>query len=558
VLVSRPPHRGAALPAGLLLALVVVAGGGCKSGREGASLLCKPPECSVPTQLALMAEIQPPSGTGYVTEEVTTVQIDPETGMFTLTLPKPVALSGAVRMGAPGVALAATVVATRPSRISGRPNVYYEAAVDPETGGYSLLVSPNIDGEEYMLRASPKDPSTAPSQVRTVTATSDQIIDFDFVDPLKLPAVHGTVLDSLLNPVAGVRVQAVDGEGGTTLSTTATTDSSGAFALRLAAELPATVQLVATPPAAADPAQLLPTLTRDVDLAKLGPTNALTVNLQMPPLPAAQQISYTVEGTGPSGASMPAINASCVFTADVSDTRTGDGTKATLRVNTMTNSDGTASAYLVPSQSDVRDYTLLVTPDEASPFQPTQTTVAVGLTGGGYSGKIPLVLRPLLSGWVLGPDGKPLGNLTIVPGATQVTPTQGVQALAPTSSPSPAATDADGRFSLRVDPGTWDIGLVPPADKMLPRLWKTGIQVGNGDTDLMQIDVPTGVMVRAHVVDRDGQTVPDAGVRLYTVAEHNRDCRSDDATCLAPARLRAEASADASGWVTLILASRPD
>jgi hypothetical protein len=139
-----------------------------------------------------------------------------------------------------------------------------------------------------------------------------------------------------------------------------------------------------------------------------------------------------------------------------------------------------------------------------------------------------------------------------------VQPTDGAQGLASTTAQTPATTDADGRFSLRIDPGVWDVGLVPPAEKMLPRLWRTGVLVGNGGLDVGQMDVPTGVMVRAAVIDAAGTPVLGTGVRLYTVAEQNANCRSGDATCLVPARLRAEAAVDETGWVTVILASRPD
>ncbi|HEX4461198.1 MAG TPA: carboxypeptidase-like regulatory domain-containing protein, partial [Polyangia bacterium] len=259
-------------------AALLLAGAGCSSGAKGARLTCAPPECAADTTLSLVAEIVPPQGGPYVAQELTSIDIIAATDTFTLALDPVVTLTGTVSIsGTLNGPTAATVVATRPSRISGRPDVVYTATVDPISGVYSLPVSRNLAGEQYVVSVAPADPTLVPPMQRTIAAVSDREVDFALPDPLTLPQLHGTIVDSLQDPIANVQLQATDPTSGQVLSTTVTSDSTGAFSLRLLASPPGTVQITAAP---ISTATTLPTLTQAVDTSKLSPTtNALTVNL---------------------------------------------------------------------------------------------------------------------------------------------------------------------------------------------------------------------------------------------------------------------------------------
>jgi len=534
--------------------LWLFAAAGCTGGPRGASLVCSPPECPADTTLQLVAEVDPPTDSKLVRQEFASISLDTQ-GLFALALDAQVTLSGVVSVGG-GLTpkhVAATVVATRPSRIAGRPDVSYQSTVNPLTGEYMLVVSRNLGDERYAVRVTPNDPSLLPPKQVMVLADHDETLDLPFEDPLKLPELHGTILDSLQVPVPGMLVQVLDPATSQIVSTTTTTDLTGAFSVRLIASPPSTVHLTAVPTASA--VQTLPSLTLDVSTAKLSATNSLTANLQMPPLPAPAHLIYKVVGTGPSGAEMT-VTATCVFSSEVTDPHATDGTRAFYRATAMTDAFGQVGVDLVATDSGNRTYAVTVTPDATSPFATTMTTVNVGPQGG-YGPTLSLPLRPQLSGQVLDPQGKGLRNLIVVPAAATLLAALGPTLSAVAQTPQQTVSDADGRFALRLDKGVWDVGLIPPADSMLPRLWKAQVTL---DSDFnFTVTLPRGVMVHGVVHDPSGEPLPGASVRLYTVAPGNAGCGGPDAyQCLAPPRLRAEGSSGADGVVALILSSQPD
>ena len=535
-----------------------VAVAGCASHSSGASVSCMPPECPTDSTLLLVAEVDPPSDSQLVRQEFGSVSIDQQSGLFALTLDAQVTLSGTVHIGDGTAAkyVAATVVATRPSRIIGRPDVVYQAAVNPIDGTYTLVVSRSLnDQEKYTVRVTTTDQSLAPPKTLSIAAVADSEVDVAFDSPLTLPELHGTVLDSLQQPLAGMQVQATALASGTStpavVSTTTLTDTNGAFSIRLLASPPSKVMLTATPTMLA--ADNLPSLVQPVDTTKLGPTNTLTANLSMPPLPATVQVSYKITGTSTSGATVAVTAAACVFSADVSDPHATDGTKATYSATAMADLLGEVTVALIPSDSGNRVYQVTVTPEADQLFGSKTTTVNVGPPG--YGPAIELALRSQLSGLVVDPDGKPLHNLTVVPAAATVAAAIGPTPLAVTT-PQQANADADGRFSLRLDAGVWDVGLIPPADSLLPRLWLTQLDLTQ-DLDVGTVLVPRGVMVHGVVHDPSGAPLAQADVRLYTVTSGNTTCAPTDQQCLAPPRLRAEGSSGSDGIVALILPSQP-
>lgn len=543
------------------IALVALVAGvaGCKATSPGATVSCSPPECPADSTLLLVAEVDPPSDSRLVRQEFGSVSLDPQTGMFTLAFDQQVTLTGTVKVGSGDMAkpVAATVVATRPSRILGRPDVVYQGTVDPIDGTYSLVVSRSLAAEKYVLRVTTTDLSLVPPKTLPVFADADKIVDVTFESPLTLPEIHGTIVDSLQQPVAGMQVQATTAATATTaavvVSTTTVTDANGAYSIRLVSNPPDKVTLSATPTMLA--ADELPTLSRTLDTTKLGPTSAMTATLTVPPLPAGVHVNYNVVGNGTSGALIPVTAATCVFVADVSDPHAADGTTATFRTSAMTDSiTGAVGVDLIPTANGNRSYMVTVSPDAAQPFATLTTTVSVA--PGGYGPDIVLSLRAQLSGRVLDPDGHALKNLMVVPAASTLAATLLATPFATATTPQQANAGTDGRFSLRLDEGVWDVGLVPPADAMLPRLWLTQLDL-NQDLDVGTVQVPRGVVVHGVVHDPSGAPLAHANVRIYTVTSGNADCAPTDQQCLAPPRLRAEGSSGADGVVSLILPSEP-
>jgi len=125
------------------------------------------------------------------------------------------------------------------------------------------------------------------------------------------------------------------------------------------------------------------------------------------------------------------------------------------------------------------------------------------------------------------------------------------------TAPMPAAVDSDGRFTLRLNQGTWDIVIVPPADSMLPRQW-LGSMLVMGDAELPPVWMPRGVVVHGLVLAAaDEAPISGADVRLYTIVDSNAQCAAGDSSCLSPPRLRAEGSSHTDGDVPFILPNQP-
>ncbi|HEX8952082.1 MAG TPA: hypothetical protein VF945_09580, partial [Polyangia bacterium] len=230
-------------------------------------------------------------------------------------------------------------------------------------------------------------------------------------------------------------------------------------------------------------------------------------------------------------------------------------TTASFRAAAMTDPvSGTVAVDLIPTASGNRSYVVTVSPDATQPFATRTTTLNVAPAG--YGGNITLSLRAQLSGRIVDVMSQPLHNVMVLPAVPTLAAALAPSAYSVTTTPQQANAGTDGRFSLRLDEGFWDVGLVPPADAMLPRMWLTQLDL-NQDLDVGTVVVPRGVMVRGVVHDPAGAPLAHANVRLYTVASGNAACAPTDQQCLAPPRLRAEGSSGADGVVALILPSQP-
>ncbi|HEY2748239.1 MAG TPA: hypothetical protein VGL86_26635, partial [Polyangia bacterium] len=215
---------------------------------------------------------------------------------------------------------------------------------------------------------------------------------------------------------------------------------------------------------------------------------------------------------------------------------------------------GEVTAQLIPAATGNRNYTVTVAPDPTQLFATSTQPLAVA--GAGVGPDIMLPLRTQLSGQVVDVTGKPLDNLMVTPASPTLAATLAATPSTGAATPDMATASSDGRFSVRLDPGLWDVGLVPAADAMLPRLWLTQLPL-TADYDVGTVTVKPGVMVHGVVHDPSGAPLPHATVRLYTVSGGNSACATNDDECLAPPRLRAQSTSGSDGIVAVILPSQP-
>jgi hypothetical protein len=289
-----------------------------------------------------------------------------------------------------------------------------------------------------------------------------------------------------------------------------------------------------------------------VDVSKVGPANTLTLNVQAPAAPAPTPRTYRVSGTDSTGADRPVVGAHCLFTADISDTTTM--VTATHSVLVQTDADGHASVALIAGDGGAtRKYNVTISPPAESEFQGASMTIQAGANPG-VGPDITLALRPQLIGRIIDMLGRPLSDVTVQPGPSTVDKIASATTLADLFKLTQATTDRDGRFTLRVDAGNYDLGIIPLTASRLPRRWLDNQPV-LADTHLGDVLAPPGTTAKVVVVDPQGNPLKAASVEIYELSKENttRMCESYDLACLAPPRLTAEGKTGSDGTVPILL-----
>jgi hypothetical protein len=235
-------------------------------------------------------------------------------------------------------------------------------------------------------------------------------------------------------------------------------------------------------------------------------------------------------------------------------------TRAVHEVEAQTDVDGRFSVDVYSNDQGARNYTIAISPPADSDFQSISTNITVGAPSG-VSTTLRLLTRPLVTGRVLDPAGLPLKGAVLQPtpdGTAAAAPSSSLATAAKTSS---ATTDTDGRFAFRLDVGSYEIGVLPPAPSQLPRRWLPARTI-DSDVDLGDLITPMAIEIDGVVVDPtttplrnpDGSAV-QSSVRLYLVPAGNSACTRDTTSCLSPPRLQAEGTTNKDGRAALLLAA---
>jgi hypothetical protein len=544
----------------LLLAVVAATlGGGCAADFGGGSGANDPPLCYLPTcaldeQLRLAVEVKPAASDATLLQhDDGTLSIDPLTGTARILVPQPITLSGQVIRPAGTPSVGITVVATRPSRIPGRPDLIFQTRV-MASGEFALRLPPVRPTEKYELRVVFDDPSLFPPVVTSVAPTTDGRLDLRVPSPDELFTIEGQVADPLGRPVAAMRVAVEDELSGDILSTSVTTDADGQYAV-MVPKGATRVRLVARP--TKDAAMGLPLLERALDLSRYGTLTSANVPLPIPALPATTRLSYTLVGTGSSGAEVPVAGASCRFTASVTDkSASASGVTAIFDQTATSDLDGTITVDLIPADTTdgVRTYQVTVSPPATSEFQGRTFTLDVGKAGG-WGQSLALARRAEVVGRVVDVGARPLAGVLVEPGAATVTATVGATSPAEVVQISAATSASDGRFKLRIDDGAYDLGLLPPALSRLPRRW-VALPTVSGTVDIGDVLLPSAAMARVEVFVDGGSAIVGALVQVYALSQRAPDdarCQLTASTCVTPPRILAEGTTSAGGATALLL-----
>jgi hypothetical protein len=242
------------------------------------------------------------------------------------------------------------------------------------------------------------------------------------------------------------------------------------------------------------------------------------------------------------------------FSCDLSN-ELNDGTQALLTATVLTDDNGSAAVDLIPGTGNYnRGYTVAVTPPANSPFQRADQLALMLGPQGGVLAPVSLGLRPQVVGHLVSPGGDPVAGAVVSAQPSGQAVQLGAQDPNPLALPS-ALSGPDGGFSVRVDPGTYDVDLVPPAAQPLPRWSLDNRVVSTSDVDLQTVPLPMAVRARVTVLDPAGAAVDGLEMRIYSLSWPS-DCpmKMQTGSCPAlPARLAADAVTASDGSAQVYL-----
>lgn len=218
-----------------------------------------------------------------------------------------------------------------------------------------------------------------------------------------------------------------------------------------------------------------------------------------------------------------------------------------------TDSNGRFTAKLLPGTYDVK-----VVPKDPA-LAAYETTWTVAATPSVQAGKVlGLGASAKLAGSVLTPSGKdPLVGASVQAVASPAKSHTGVLEAALGGAPlvpraSSDVVDDKGLFTLRTDPGIFDVSVRPAEGTGFAWLVRSNVQVKSGVEDLGQMKLPLPVEYSGTVSLQGGTLVPGALIRAYIFMDAQQSYTSDPDAAKSVLPI-AETRADSQGSYHLLL-----
>ena len=540
-----------ALRAGLCALVLAL---GCADAMESAGLAaveaqcasssdCDPGNyCKQPHQLCVSADqlpqtvaivAAPPSNLDFVPSQLASVTVSPDDELD-VTLSATVRVTGSVRVeGNLADSSLVALITARPANppIPSAPNGVQTSATEKD--GYELILARDTT---YSLTIRVPD-TNFPVYRTEVTAGEDTIHDFWLPKPDTYPVVDGRVqrwIGDELHSLSDVQVTAVNVDT-RAQCTSDTTDKYGTFELWCPAE-PGFYEVLVSPK---EDGPLIPSFT-----AVFGMKDNVFVegdrSLSSIILPEqAREMDVSIQVIGPNGA-VEGVSVTVSALLEPSET----WTRAVLRRTAVTDNSGNIVMSVMECPIDSNDrpactYTVTVSPLPNDPL--SMQTVEGWRVADEPTLQIELVQKPRLIGTVVRQTGVKVGDAHVEARRTVLDPhTQTTTELVYGTE-----TDADGNYSVRVDPGEYTVTVTPSISSGLPRKTIGPHNVGaDGAALTVQLD---RAMLLEGVIWAPGGIEPVANTII--------DVYSDPA--LGPPTLLGTGQSEADGRYFVILPSAP-
>ena len=433
-----------------------------------------------PPATPFAAQLLPPGedDQGLATTEIPALEIGPDGWVANLAFAPSATIRGRVTLACdqspanpgcdPATTIAATIFASRKSAIPGQP--LYTRTVTSRLGAIddeiSFSLSLPVSEEPYEIIITPVTPdeNTSASELLPVQLAppSRLTLQIDGADTMESEAwvvgqsanymvLEGEVLDSLENPMPGMKVKAeMPGASARRVSSLAFTDDQGHFSLRILRDLGIDeVEIIAEP---RDGMNVPTVRVRHVAISEAVPLEPLVIEL--PSFGDPVPYSLPIEGADGSGGTEPIAGAT--VRAITFFTEPDAPVVSTYSTSTVTDQDGQAQLMLIPGKRlENRTYNIIVEPPRESPHAARfDVTTTIGSADGGTLEAIDLDRRVAISGLVKEADGSDANGASIEirlsrPFVDSLDPS--LRALVDNIALPKVTTSANGRFVFYLD-----------------------------------------------------------------------------------------------------------
>lgn len=438
------------------------------------------------------------------------------------------------------------IIISAAALIPGRPERQYETQATPFARGEPFLLSVPLPERllerSVVLRALPRPPLD-----RSMPPVEMPLLVRSNLPEVRLPsAADALFVEGKLEKADGTAAtdyvaRAV--RGGQVVSNAPLTAGAGTFKVRIpkivGRDALAGLRLDLTP---AQPERPWPNIT----LATIAEDKLNVGTLRLPAFPEPAMFSIPIVSAPGAGSDVRIAWARVRFQTTLPGA--GGGAVATFVREAQTDANGVAQMALLPGEAErPRLYDVRVIPPEGSPYAARCVAgygVASGTSGVIRVGaSIALPSRAVLNGRITDSAGRVVEGVRlrttriVTANKDEGAPSERCEAdlLSP---PSFAASEADGRYRLALDPGEYRVEFEPATGGPHPLYALDAVAVQTSVT--LDVTLPAGRVIEARTAAPNGAPLPGTTVRLFEVLAGR-------------AVLRGQSASDAGGLVRIVI-----